>query len=98
MIDFSSSIDLGNINTKNEIKDYSILNDGNIKENGYKSPEILLEKKISKKSDVYSCGVILFNMLTGTLANNQYFNNYEKIKEFLDKETEITKDAKNLIL
>ena len=33
----------------------------------YFAPEIIKNKKISEKSDIWSCGVIMFSMLSGEL-------------------------------
>ena len=48
---------------------------------GYLSPEAIQRNKITKAVDIYSIGIIFFELLTGTLPFNQFQEVYKKIHE-----------------
>ncbi len=52
----------------------------------YKAPEVLKKKEFTTKSDVFSCGVIMYEILSGNLpfkmSYNKVLGEYERLEDF----------------
>lgn len=70
---------------------------------GYIAPEVFMRRRFNEKIDIYSCGIVLYFMLAGSLpfsgvTSNEVLEQNEKNNIKFDRFPWISKEAKNFIL